>query len=252
MTLEVDIRHQLGALSLDVRFRAERGLVALLGRSGSGKTSIVNVIAGLIRPAEGRVVIAGEAVFDTARRSARAAASPPHRLRVPGWPAVPASHRRAEPHLRPLVCRPRARRRRGRPRRRHARHRPPARTRAGPPFGRREKPRRDRPGLAGGAAAAADGRAARQPRRRPQAGDRALPRTPARRGRRADPLRQPLGAGGGAAGDLDRAGLGWPGRRHRNAGGTAAAPRPVSDAGQVRGRCRHRGDGRGRTTSATS
>ncbi len=66
MTLDVDIRHQLGAFKLDATFKADRGLVALLGRSGSGKTSIVNVIAGLIRPAHGRIVIAGETAFDSA------------------------------------------------------------------------------------------------------------------------------------------------------------------------------------------
>ena len=50
MTLAIDIRHRLGSLELDAKFETGSGLVALFGRSGSGKTSIVNIIAGLIRP----------------------------------------------------------------------------------------------------------------------------------------------------------------------------------------------------------
>lgn len=67
MTLEVDIRHRLGEFLLDARFATDGGLVALFGRSGSGKTSIINVIAGLVRPDEGRVAIDGETLLDTAR-----------------------------------------------------------------------------------------------------------------------------------------------------------------------------------------
>lgn len=65
--LEVDIEHRLGAFELDVHFRAGRGLTALFGRSGSGKTSIVNAIAGLIRPERGRIVVDGSVLVDTER-----------------------------------------------------------------------------------------------------------------------------------------------------------------------------------------
>jgi molybdate transport system ATP-binding protein len=78
MTLEVDIRHRLGKFQLDARFATDGGLVALFGRSGSGKTSIVNAIAGLVRPDEGRVTIDGEALLDTSRRIF----VPPHRRRL--------------------------------------------------------------------------------------------------------------------------------------------------------------------------
>ena len=53
MTLAVDIKHRLGRFLLDVRFEASSGLIALFGRSGSGKTSVINIVAGLIRPDEG-------------------------------------------------------------------------------------------------------------------------------------------------------------------------------------------------------
>jgi molybdate transport system ATP-binding protein len=63
--LEVDFEHRLGAFELDVHFRAGRGLTALFGRSGAGKTSIVNAIAGLIRPEKGRIVVDESVLIDT-------------------------------------------------------------------------------------------------------------------------------------------------------------------------------------------
>ena len=66
--LAIDIRHQLGSFRLDARFTADRGLTALFGRSGAGKTSLINVIAGLIRPDQGRVVVGKVTVVDTERR----------------------------------------------------------------------------------------------------------------------------------------------------------------------------------------
>jgi molybdate transport system ATP-binding protein len=65
--IEVDIEHRLGAFELDIHFRSERGLTALFGRSGAGKTSVVNAIAGLVRPERGRIVVDGSVLLDTAR-----------------------------------------------------------------------------------------------------------------------------------------------------------------------------------------
>jgi molybdate transport system ATP-binding protein len=67
MTLDIDIQHQLGGFHLDARFATGGGLVALFGRSGAGKTSIINIIAGLIRPDRGSVGIDGVALVDTER-----------------------------------------------------------------------------------------------------------------------------------------------------------------------------------------
>ncbi|MBB3411803.1 molybdate transport system ATP-binding protein [Rhizobium sp. BK316] len=67
MTLIVEARHRLGALGLDAAFTSERGVTALFGRSGSGKTSMIRIIAGLTRPAEGRVLLDGEVLTDTAK-----------------------------------------------------------------------------------------------------------------------------------------------------------------------------------------
>ena len=68
MTLTVDIRHRLGEFRLDSRFETAGGLVALLGRSGSGKTSIINTIAGLIKPDAGFVSVDDMVLVDTERQ----------------------------------------------------------------------------------------------------------------------------------------------------------------------------------------
>ena len=78
MTLAVDIRHGLGNFVLDARFETGAGLVALLGRSGSGKTSIINAIAGLIKPDQGRVKVDDVVLVDTAHKIFL----PPHRRQV--------------------------------------------------------------------------------------------------------------------------------------------------------------------------
>ncbi len=65
--LEVGITHRQGSFTLDAQFASGPGLTALFGRSGSGKTSIVNAIAGLVRPDQGRIVVDGTPLVDTAR-----------------------------------------------------------------------------------------------------------------------------------------------------------------------------------------
>jgi molybdate transport system ATP-binding protein len=67
--LDVAVRKQLGSFRLDAAFRTdEHGVTALFGRSGSGKTSIVAAIAGLLRPDEGRIAAGGDVLFDSAKR----------------------------------------------------------------------------------------------------------------------------------------------------------------------------------------
>ncbi|BBK44465.1 molybdenum import ATP-binding protein ModC [Allostella vacuolata] len=78
MRLAVDVRHRFGAFELDARFSGDAGLTALFGRSGSGKTSVVNLIAGLVRPDQGRISIDGRVLVDTAA----GVFVPPHRRRI--------------------------------------------------------------------------------------------------------------------------------------------------------------------------
>ncbi|KMK68111.1 molybdenum ABC transporter ATP-binding protein [Puniceibacterium sp. IMCC21224] len=68
MSLKVDIAHQQGAFALNVAFEAPEGVTVLFGRSGSGKTSVVNAVAGLLRPDGGRIEVAGRVLFDSKAR----------------------------------------------------------------------------------------------------------------------------------------------------------------------------------------
>ena len=65
--LSVSVEHRLGDFRLDAAFDSESGLTALFGRSGAGKTSLVNAIAGLIRPDRGRIALDGTLLTDTER-----------------------------------------------------------------------------------------------------------------------------------------------------------------------------------------
>jgi len=68
MSIEVEFRHRFADFTFDVSFRTEAtGVTALFGRSGAGKTSILNAIAGLVRPACGRIAIGPRVFFDSER-----------------------------------------------------------------------------------------------------------------------------------------------------------------------------------------
>ena len=68
MSLTVDFRKRLGSFTLDARFESERGVLGLLGASGSGKSMTLKCIAGIERPDRGRIVLDGETLFDSERR----------------------------------------------------------------------------------------------------------------------------------------------------------------------------------------
>jgi molybdate transport system ATP-binding protein len=78
MTLSVDVSLVRGAFGLDVAFTAPAGLTALFGRSGCGKTTVIDLIAGLARPDRGRIALDGEVLVDTASRRDL----PTHRRRI--------------------------------------------------------------------------------------------------------------------------------------------------------------------------
>lgn len=67
MSLLVSIRHHFADFELDADFEAPNGITALFGRSGAGKTSIINAIAGLLKPDRGRIVIDSKVLHDTDR-----------------------------------------------------------------------------------------------------------------------------------------------------------------------------------------
>lgn len=79
MTLQVDIGLRRGDFSLEACFQAPTGGVTILfGPSGAGKSSLIDAVAGLIRPTSGRILLDGEALFEARRRIV----VPPHRRRI--------------------------------------------------------------------------------------------------------------------------------------------------------------------------
>lgn len=66
--LVVEVEKKLGEFTVNALFASESGATVLFGPSGAGKTSIINMIAGLLRPDRGRIVLEGEVLFDDAAR----------------------------------------------------------------------------------------------------------------------------------------------------------------------------------------
>ncbi len=67
--IDVRIEKRLGAdTKIDAVIRSDAGVTALFGRSGAGKTSIVNMLAGLLTPDSGRVAIGDRVLFDQASK----------------------------------------------------------------------------------------------------------------------------------------------------------------------------------------
>lgn len=78
MSLSVHIQQRRGDFTLNAEFEAPAGITALFGRSGAGKTSVVNAVAGLSRPDQGQIRLEGETLFDSKRRLDMA----PHRRQM--------------------------------------------------------------------------------------------------------------------------------------------------------------------------
>ena len=76
--LEFDVRCRLGSFLLDARFSSGAGVTALFGRSGAGKSTVLNLIAGLARPDEGRIIVDGRTLYQSTSR----VDLPPHARRV--------------------------------------------------------------------------------------------------------------------------------------------------------------------------
>lgn len=72
MSLSVRLAHRFPGFQLDLSFTASPGLTCLFGRSGSGKTTVINAVAGLLRPDQAEIMLDGQPLHDL----------PPHRRRV--------------------------------------------------------------------------------------------------------------------------------------------------------------------------
>lgn len=65
--LKAQIRKRLGELILSIDLSVAKGITVLRGESGSGKTTIANLLSGALKPDEGEIELEGRSVFSTAR-----------------------------------------------------------------------------------------------------------------------------------------------------------------------------------------
>lgn len=68
MSFEIDMTVERGARRIEARFTAPERLVALFGPSGAGKTSVLDAVAGLLKPVRGRIAVGDAVLFDSAAR----------------------------------------------------------------------------------------------------------------------------------------------------------------------------------------
>jgi molybdate transport system ATP-binding protein len=73
--LAVDVEKKLGTFKLAAQFEVAAGATGLFGPSGAGKTTIANMIAGLVPPDRGSIALDETVLFD----AASATDVPPHR-----------------------------------------------------------------------------------------------------------------------------------------------------------------------------
>jgi molybdate transport system ATP-binding protein len=76
--LSVDVAKKLASFAVSAKFEAPDGVTALFGPSGAGKTSIVNMVAGLLTPDRGRIECDGALLFN----STTGFDAPPHQRGV--------------------------------------------------------------------------------------------------------------------------------------------------------------------------
>jgi len=66
MSFEIQVEKRLGEATVALDLTAGEGLTVLFGPSGIGKTSVLNMVAGLLGPDRGRIAVAGRTLFDSA------------------------------------------------------------------------------------------------------------------------------------------------------------------------------------------
>lgn len=64
MSFDVRVSKRLGDVDIALNLASGAGATVLFGRSGAGKTSVLNMVAGLLKPDAGHVRVGGETLFD--------------------------------------------------------------------------------------------------------------------------------------------------------------------------------------------
>jgi molybdate transport system ATP-binding protein len=92
MSFDIDVAVRRGEAQIACRFAAGDGLTVLFGPSGAGKTSVLNMVAGLVKPDRGHIRVGERVLFDAERKI-----DVPVELRCTGYVFQDA---RLFPHLR--------------------------------------------------------------------------------------------------------------------------------------------------------
>ncbi|WP_134705173.1 ATP-binding cassette domain-containing protein [Ammoniphilus sp. YIM 78166] len=77
--LSFNIKKKLPHFTLDIQYKMEKDILVLFGRSGSGKTTVLNCIAGLVQPDEGAIMLGGVSFFNS---SSKGKSLPPQKRKV--------------------------------------------------------------------------------------------------------------------------------------------------------------------------
>jgi molybdate transport system ATP-binding protein len=63
MPFDIDVAGRLGETEIACRIEATEGLTVLFGPSGAGKTTVLNMVAGLVKPDRGHIRVGGTTLF---------------------------------------------------------------------------------------------------------------------------------------------------------------------------------------------
>ncbi|HEY0624876.1 ATP-binding cassette domain-containing protein [Sphingomonas sp.] len=66
MSFDIAVEKRRGDARISCRIQGGDGITVLFGPSGAGKTSVLDMVAGLLKPDSGHVRVNGEALFDAA------------------------------------------------------------------------------------------------------------------------------------------------------------------------------------------
>lgn len=66
--IDIDIALSLGQFQLEAKYQTDQQVLGLFGASGSGKTSILHSVAGIVTPQKGRIHIQEQCFFDASQK----------------------------------------------------------------------------------------------------------------------------------------------------------------------------------------
>lgn len=68
MAIEAVIKYKAGGFTLNLDIRSDAKRIGILGASGTGKSMTLKMLAGILRPDQGRIAVDGRILFDSEQR----------------------------------------------------------------------------------------------------------------------------------------------------------------------------------------